>query len=95
MYFNTINLHHKDVYICKTKINIMTATELIKKLQNEVNNHGDFELKVGLYDDEYSYGESFMPGEYNMDVNWDDRDNDWNGGWINISRANSEDDEDE
>jgi len=71
----------------------MKATELIEKLQNMVNQHGDFDLKIGYTDDEYSYNEYLQPEEFDVFVNWDDRDNDWNGGWIYFSRI-YENDED-
>ena len=71
----------------------MKATELIEKLQNVVNQHGDFDLKIGYTDNEYSYNECLQPKEVDIFVNWDDRDNDWNGGWIYFSRI-YENDED-
>lgn len=73
----------------------MKATRLIEKLQNMVNEHGDFDLKVGYTDDEYSYSEYLNPEDCDIDVDWDDRDNHWYGGWLLIDKNSDEEEEEE
>lgn len=68
----------------------MKATKLIAELQQLVNEHGDFDLNAGYFDDDFSYQEHLQSNEFDITVNWDDRDNDWHGGWICIERLHEE-----
>jgi len=62
----------------------MKATEIIKQLTTLVNEHGDFDLKVGYCDDDSAYVNYWQPEDITMSIDWDDRDNEWNGCWLFI-----------
>jgi len=49
----------------------MKATELIKKIQNAVNNHGDFDVKIHFLDDENCV-DIITNEDWNMDFFWCD-----------------------
>ena len=64
----------------------MKATAIISKLQSMVNEHGDFDVKVSYSDDDMSYCERLQPDDFDIDMYWDERNNNWHGGWICIDR---------
>ena len=73
----------------------MKATELIEKLYNAVNNHGDFDIKVALYDDETSARyECSTDDGWGIDFYFDQRDNQMGGGWICVDNSTEDDEED-
>ena len=59
----------------------MKATELILALQNVVNNHGDFDVKINIHDEEYSY-DMTIDDDWDVSFQWNDENN-------GVSKANS------